>query len=71
MTAHVNAEATRPLGGLSVSVSGEELADLIGRGLIACGWFALCDRAATGTTPHPILGTVPTCDRCIRHEAQP
>lgn len=29
-----------------------------------CEWFALCDRAATGTTPHPILGAVPTCDRC-------
>jgi hypothetical protein len=29
-----------------------------------CEWFALCDRPATGTTPHPILGAVPTCDRC-------
>ena len=29
-----------------------------------CMWFALCDRPATGTTPHPILGDVPTCDRC-------
>ena len=32
----------------------------------ACAWFALCDRAATGTTPHPILGDVPTCDHCHR-----
>lgn len=41
---------------------------LIGAGLVTrpamCQWFALCDRQATGTTPHPILGDVPTCDRC-------
>jgi hypothetical protein len=30
----------------------------------ACEWFALCANPATGTTPHPILGDVPTCDRC-------
>ena len=29
-----------------------------------CAWFAGCGRAATGTTPHPVLGDVPTCDRC-------
>lgn len=29
-----------------------------------CQWFAGCFRAATGTTPHQILGEVPTCDRC-------
>lgn len=29
-----------------------------------CGWFALCERPATTTRPHPILGDVPTCDRC-------
>jgi hypothetical protein len=29
-----------------------------------CQWFLLCDRPATGTTPHPVLGSVPTCDRC-------
>jgi hypothetical protein len=32
--------------------------------VIPCQWFALCDREATGTTSHPILGEVPTCDRC-------
>lgn len=31
-----------------------------------CQWFARCDRPATGTTAHPILGQVPTCDRCRR-----
>lgn len=31
---------------------------------VLCRWFALCDREATGTTPHPILGDVLTCDRC-------
>lgn len=29
-----------------------------------CEWFALCDREATGTLPHPALGDVPVCDRC-------
>lgn len=29
-----------------------------------CGWFLNCGRPATGTTPHPVLGEVPTCDRC-------
>lgn len=29
-----------------------------------CQWFALCGRPATGTVHHPILGDVPTCDRC-------
>src|SRR5262245_22634638 len=31
---------------------------------VTCAWFAGCDRPATGTTPHPVLGDVPTCDRC-------
>lgn len=31
---------------------------------MACAWFAGCDKAATGFTPHPILGAVPTCDSC-------
>lgn len=31
---------------------------------LECAWFAGCGRPATGTTPHPILGDVPTCDRC-------
>lgn len=29
-----------------------------------CQWFALCENEATGTTPHPVLGDVPTCPRC-------
>ncbi len=29
-----------------------------------CQWFAGCDNAATGSAAHPILGNVPTCDRC-------
>lgn len=31
---------------------------------IACRWFLKCKNPVTGTTPHPILGDVPTCDRC-------
>jgi hypothetical protein len=29
-----------------------------------CRWFAMCENAATGTMPHPVLGDVPICDRC-------
>jgi hypothetical protein len=29
-----------------------------------CEWFALCDRPADWLIPHPILGQVPTCQRC-------
>lgn len=29
-----------------------------------CRWFAGCTNEATCTTPHPVLGDVPTCDRC-------
>lgn len=29
-----------------------------------CEWFALCANEATGSTFHPILNDVPTCDRC-------
>lgn len=32
---------------------------------LVCEWFALCQRVATGTTPHPAFPAgVPTCDRC-------
>lgn len=31
---------------------------------IACQWFAKCDHQATVMEPHPILGAVPTCERC-------
>ena len=29
-----------------------------------CEWFLLCTNPATGSTPHSVLGSVPTCDRC-------
>ncbi len=29
-----------------------------------CQWFALCTNPAALTMPHPILGSVPICDRC-------
>lgn len=35
--------------------------------MLACEFFALCDRSADGFTKHPILGTVPTCRRCADH----
>lgn len=30
----------------------------------ACQWFLLCDRPASATEPHPVLGDVPICGRC-------
>lgn len=39
-------------------------AEQLQRDLGECRWFARCGRPATGTTPHPVLGDVPTCDRC-------
>jgi hypothetical protein len=32
--------------------------------IIICEWFATCDHAAVGTTPHPVLGDLPVCQRC-------
>lgn len=29
-----------------------------------CRWFALCTRPSAGTVRHPVLGDVPTCQRC-------
>jgi hypothetical protein len=29
-----------------------------------CQWFLRCDRVADGTVDHPVLGPVPTCNRC-------
>ncbi len=31
-----------------------------------CEWFQGCKNPATGQTPHPVLGQVPTCDRCAK-----
>lgn len=34
-----------------------------------CEWYALCTNAATGLVKHPILGSVPVCERCrAKHE---
>lgn len=35
----------------------------------ACEAFALCTHAATTALPHPILGSVPACDRCAERLA--
>jgi len=29
-----------------------------------CGWFLLCANKATDSLPHPVLGSVPVCERC-------
>jgi hypothetical protein len=30
----------------------------------ACEWYALCSNIADGRVKHPIIGFVPTCERC-------
>jgi hypothetical protein len=40
----------------------QEIDELYADGL--CHWFALCENVADGTVWHPILGSVPTCERC-------
>jgi hypothetical protein len=32
--------------------------------LVGCHWFLKCTRNARNLTDHPVLGPVPTCDRC-------
>lgn len=48
---------------------GEEVAALLAASGGRCAWFALCPNAATGLSPHPILGNVATCDRCAAFAA--
>src|SRR4051794_12035787 len=33
-------------------------------GAFPCQWFAGCENAATQLRAHPVLRTVPICDRC-------
>lgn len=35
-----------------------------------CQWFLLCENEATTTLYHPILGAVPTCERCAEKVAR-
>lgn len=34
---------------------------------ILCEWFLLCDHPADGFVQHPVLGYVPTCERCTKN----
>ncbi len=40
-----------------------EVVDQYGR-VVACQWFAKCDNMADNLVFHPVLGPVPTCERC-------
>jgi len=44
----------------------EETADFPAQGSEQeCAWWAGCSNDATTTEPHPVLGNVPICDRCV------
>lgn len=62
------AELARSLAAVreaAVAAGRQDVADALEAMIVpTCQWFAGCGRPATGTTPHPILGAVPTCDRC-------
>lgn len=36
----------------------------IGWRVVACEWFANCERPAIGTRDNPVLGQVPVCAKC-------
>ena len=39
--------------------------------IVLCEWYAHCYKVAEWSVWHPILGRVPTCDRCVkRHDMQ-
>lgn len=39
--------------------------------VVWCEWFVRCVNEATGSVRHPILGDVPTCDRCASFASSP
>lgn len=58
-------EASHP--GLGMNYGGDDTTagtDEHNRRVTVCEWFALCDHASAGVVRHPILGDVPTCERC-------
>lgn len=43
---------------------------LFGFWIVYCEWTAWCGLGATQLVPHPIIGYVPTCDRCGRNSGK-
>lgn len=48
----------------STSSTDGQTAEVVACDRVLCQWFARCDNYATHAEPHPILGSVPACDRC-------
>lgn len=70
LTDPVSGRAVWPLTGL-LTTSGEHAWEwtVQGNGLatwhrVMCSWYAMCVWPAAGVLAHPVLGMVPTCDRC-------
>ncbi len=51
-------------GEVPTSPTGSGSAKVVACDRVLCRWFARCRNYATHAEPHPILGSVPACDRC-------
>lgn len=52
-------------GEVAGSATGKSSAVIVACDRVECRWFVKCDRYATHAEPHPALGFVPACDRCV------
>ena len=46
------------------SSSDQQTAEVVACDRVLCRWFARCDNYATHAEAHPVLGSVPACNRC-------
>lgn len=54
------------IGHVADSLTGKASAEIVSCDRAACRWFARCANYATHAEPHPALGFVPACDRCVK-----
>lgn len=62
--AHETERETKADGRALLDVAARIRAELDKLDAPLCEWFAMCDREATTTLLHPVIGEVPCCARC-------